>query len=151
MGIAFGNAVPAQMQTRYNNFVARKGLNWSNKQLEANPSLAGTPYTNATQDLARFIAMDTIYTLVSALTIRPFLKLLRFVPGMSYKPKVAANTASFEGERIKVPANSYGDATEQDAVRPITTDAVREVPAARIHSAETQSTLTPRETALQAG
>ena len=74
-------------------------------------------YNRATQDLGRFIAADTIYTLVSAGTIRPFLKLLKNVPGMSYKPKVAANSATFEGDHIKVPSNPFADKAQEPAAR----------------------------------
>lgn len=151
MGIALGNAVPVKMQEQYNHFATRKSMNWSNKQLEVEPGLAGTPYTKATQDLGRYIATDTIYTLVSALTIRPLLKMLRFIPGMSYKPDVAANTASFEGTRVKVPTNRYSDAVEDAPAKPIDTKTVHEIPSPRISQAEHHTTLTPRETALQAG
>lgn len=107
VGESLGGALPEGIRERYNNFTRSKGLDWSQEQV-AKFGRSG-PYNTATQDLGRFIAADTVYTMVTALTIHPLLKLLRYVPFMSYKPKVPANSATFdENYNIKVPANHYG-------------------------------------------
>ncbi len=106
VGAALGGAAPAGIRAAANRFAKRIHLDWSVEQLKSNPPGV---YNTATQDLARFIAADTMYTMVSASTIRPFLRVLKHVPGMSYLPKEAANSPTFDGdEKIKVPANSYG-------------------------------------------
>ena len=39
---------------------------------------------------------------------------------MSYKPKVAANSPTFDGEKVKVPANRYADTVPLDEpTRPV--------------------------------
>jgi hypothetical protein len=142
IGYSLGGAAPAKLQARYNNFASHHGLKPSVAQIKeatefvsknsarhaasllnpheqiemqrATDVLAGK-YTTATQDLGRFIVADTVYTLITAMLIRPAVKLLRSIPGMSYKPKVAADSAVFDsdGNRIKVPNNRYADmATE---------------------------------------
>jgi hypothetical protein len=77
-------------------------------------------YSTASQDLGRFIVADTFYTMVTALTIHPLVKLLRLIPGMSYKPKMPENAAYFRNDsevrvptRVKVPANEYGELTDR--------------------------------------
>lgn len=108
VGEGIGGALPLSVRERYNSFARRKGLDWSEEQRLTFGKTG--PYSTATEDLGRFIAADTVYTMVTALTIHPLLKLLRYVPFMSYKPKVAANSATFdEYDNIKVPANHYAD------------------------------------------
>lgn len=104
-------------------------------------------YTNATQDLGRFLVTDTIYTLVSALTVRPFLKLLSHVPGMTYKPKVAENSASFDGEKIKIPSSPFTDTAAdilaRDAASP-TAATANEQPTRTVSDVRDHATLAPR-------
>jgi hypothetical protein len=73
--------------------------------------------------------MDTIYTAVSALTIKPFIKLLPKIPFighfMSDKPKTSKNTPTLDGEKIKVPANHYADALPSDALTSAPAQAAR--------------------------
>lgn len=109
MGASLGGSMPQSWQAGANRFAQRKGLDWSNAQREAG---AAGPYTNALQDFGRFTVADTVYTLITTLLIRPFTKMLRFIPGMSYKPKVTADSATFEGERIKVPSNPFTDRSD---------------------------------------
>ncbi|MBX9726861.1 MAG: hypothetical protein K2X09_06315 [Rickettsiales bacterium] len=112
VGEGIGGALPLSVRERYNSFTRRKGLDWSEEQ---RLSFGKTgPYSTATEDLGRFIAADTVYTMVTALTIHPVLKLLRYVPFMSYKPKVSANSATFdEYDNIKVPSNHYADSAPE--------------------------------------
>lgn len=107
-GKILGGTMPLGLRERYNAFARRRGFDWSEEQ---RLSLGKTgPYSTATEDLGRFIAADTVYTLVTALTIHPVLKLLQYVPLMSYKPKVPANSATFDSNyNIKVPSNRYAD------------------------------------------
>lgn len=108
VGEGIGGALPLSVRERYNSFTRRKGLDWSEEQ-RLKFGKTG-PYSTATEDLGRFIAADTVYTMVTALTIHPVLKLLSYVPFMSYKPKVPANSATFDANNhIKVPSNHYAD------------------------------------------
>ncbi|MDX2095401.1 MAG: hypothetical protein SFW64_05640 [Alphaproteobacteria bacterium] len=105
VGEAMGGLVPEGAQAYANGFLQRRGFDFSEEQrLKFGKTGA---YNSATKDFGRFVAADTFYTLITAATIRPFVKLLRHLPFMSYKPKVAENTASFEGDHIKVPKNRY--------------------------------------------
>ncbi len=111
-GEHIGNMVPVKIRDMANKATEKWGFSWSDKQMH---ELGKTgPYTEAVQDLSKYIAMDTIYTLVSSSTIHPLLNLMRKIPFMSYKPKVPANSATFDadGEKIKVPPNHYADAEE---------------------------------------
>lgn len=81
-------------------------------------------YDNATQDLGRFIAADTFYTLISAGTIRPFLKLLKYVPFMSYKSKNAPEAPTIDGEPIKVPSHPMATASADTSPEKMTADAI---------------------------
>jgi hypothetical protein len=112
-GEKIGSAMPESIQSNYNSFSRKHGLDWSNEQIKLGKNKG--LYSTATSDLGRFVVADTFYTMVTALTIQPIIRLLRMVPGMSYKPKIPKNSAVFEGEKIKVPANHYADvATEQE-------------------------------------
>ncbi len=122
IGNVLGEAVPLSIQQRSNRFAERIGLDWSKEQ-QTVEGLRG-PYTKAAQDFIKYVSLDTIYTLVTAGTIRPFMKLLRHLPFMSYKPKVAVNSPTFDGEKIRVPANQYTDSTPEAEIR--TQDADRE-------------------------
>lgn len=119
IGTGLGSSVPDHLKEKFNNFARNKGLTWSLDQQKKGVNIG--PYSTASQDLSRFVVLDTIYTLVSAGTIRPFVKLLRNVPGMSYKPKVAENCPELDGDTVKVPKNRYADAVLENA--PITTPA----------------------------
>lgn len=104
LGDRLGGAMPESARNAANKLAQRAGLDWSNTQRAKG---ASGPYTNAFQDFGRFTVADTVWTAVTALLIRPFVKLIRFIPGMSYKPKVVANSPTFDGEKVKVPANRY--------------------------------------------
>jgi hypothetical protein len=109
IGESIGGSLPLGLRERYNGFARRHGLSWSEEQVKKFGRTG--VYSSATEDLGRFVATDTFYTMVTALTIHPVLKLLRYVPFMSYKPKVPANSATFDANNnIKVPANHYADA-----------------------------------------
>ncbi len=112
IGVGLGNSLPASIKQTLNAKASKWGLSWSNQQMKIGKT--GT-YDQTAQDLSKYIAMDTMYTAVSAGTIRPFLKLLRHIPGMSHKPKVAANSPTFDGEKVKVPTNRYADTVPLDA------------------------------------
>ena len=117
IGRGIGGSLPTSFRAKINNLAGRLGLSWSKKQLQEGNS---GPYNQATQDLAKYIVMDTIYTIVSASTIHPAIKLLRMIPGMSYKPKTSRDGAHFEGDtvmmptKIKVPHNQYGEFADRD-------------------------------------
>lgn len=114
IGTAIGNAVPQKVQGSINRFARKIKLNWSNEQKVAGEAQGA--YNQATQDISRFIAMDTIYTLVSAGAVGPCMKFLRKLPGMSYKAKTHEGSPTFdESERIKVPANHYTDSIADEA------------------------------------
>jgi hypothetical protein len=110
-GEKLGSSAPARLQNWFNGKAKKWNFNWSVGQLESGKT---GPYNFATQDATKYVVMDTMYTAVSALTIRPFIKLLPKVPFigrfMSDKPKVAANSPVLDGDKVKVPANRYADA-----------------------------------------
>lgn len=112
LGTTLGDALPQSIQNAANRTASRAGLDWSNEQ--KTKGMANGNYTRAAQDFSRFVTTDTIYTLVSALTIRPLISVLKHLPLMSYKPKVHPSSATFDGNAIKVPDNHYADvATEE--------------------------------------
>jgi hypothetical protein len=112
-GYALGGAAPQGAKTWTNKLANRHGLNWSAEQFEKGEVkiVDGVvqKYDTALQDFGRFVVADTVYTLITALLIRPFIKIIRHIPGMSYKPKVAANSPVLDGDKVKVPANRYAD------------------------------------------
>ncbi len=133
VGVGLGNSLPESVKQSLNAKAQKWGLSWSNKQIKNGKTGA---YDQAAQDLSKYIAMDTMYTAVSAGTIRPLLKLLSHVPGMSNKPKVATNSPTFDGEKVKVPANRYADSIPLD-------DATRSEPAA-LNQAPSLTTPSPK-------
>lgn len=131
LGATIGGTLPQGVQQGYNRMARRWGYNWSIDQ-RANAGALGLnvsgPYTNAVQDLSRFIVTDTVYTGVTASTVGPFSKLLPKIPFigrfMSYKPKVAANSPTLDGDRIKIPANRYTDSAPEASPTPNANDTV---------------------------
>lgn len=113
-GYALGGAAPQGAKAWSNKLANRHGLNWSAEQIEKGEAkiVDGVvqKYDTALQDFGRFVVADTVYTLITAMLIRPFIKIIRHIPGMSYKPKVAANSPVLDGDKVKVPANRYADA-----------------------------------------
>lgn len=140
IGIGVGNAMPARLQENANRYAQKIGLSWSNAQMGR--KLSGT-YNQALQDILKYVSMDTIYTAVSALSIHPALQLLRHIPGMSHKPKHAANAPTLEGDTVKVPPNRYTDRP----IDPASLDATnephfsKEQPANKVHHIRPQATL----------
>ena len=110
IGEKLGGMVPDGLQKKFNTFARKNKLNWSKTQIAERGALG--EYTNAAQDLGRFIVADTFYTLISMSAVRPALALIKRLPGVSYKPKVPENSASFEGHTIKVPSNHYADVAD---------------------------------------
>lgn len=124
IGTAIGGTMPKGLQERFNGTAKRWGYDWSLDQRKNAGALkldVNGAYTNATQDLGRFIVADTIYTAVTAITIRPFMKLLPHLPLigglMSYKPKVAANSPTLDGDTVRVPPNRYTDIATDSLAR----------------------------------
>lgn len=142
IGESIGGSLPLGLRERYNGFARSHGLSWSEEQVKKFGRTG--KYSSATEDLGRFIATDTFYTMVTALTIHPLLKLLQYVPFMSHKPKVAANSATFdENYNIKVPANHYRDAApEFEASAPTPT------PPAALDESEARQHSTPQHDAI---
>ncbi len=102
-------------------------------------------YTNATQDLGRFLVTDTIYTLVSAFTVRPFLKLLSHVPGMTYKPKIAAPAATVDSDKIKIPGSPFTDTVADSLSREASVAATaNEHPSRTVSDVRDRTTLAER-------
>lgn len=66
---------------------------WSNQQTQ-NPNVDTTrPYQNAALHMGKYFAQDILYTIVTSSTISPAINLLkRFVPFVTFKPKVSAET-----------------------------------------------------------
>jgi hypothetical protein len=132
IGASAGAATPEAFRNWWNNVAQKHGIDWSETQrlnAKTNGLNVNGPYTNAVQDFGRFMAADTVYTLITALLIRPVASFIRFIPGMSYKPKVAPNSPTFDGEKVKVPANRYADTVPLD-------EPTRPVPAALSKAAE---------------
>ncbi len=117
IGGSIGGSLPVATREKFNAYTRSKGFQFSEEQLKNGKSGI---YNTAAEDLGRFIAADTVYTMVTALLINPFVKILRHIPFMSYKPKVAANSPTFDGEKVKVPANRYADTVPLDEpTRPV--------------------------------
>ena len=117
IGSSLGGSTPQAFRDWGNGVAQKHGLNWSETQrlnAKTNGLNVNGPYTNAVQDFGRFMVADTIYTLITALLIRPVAKLIRHIPFMSCKPKVAANSPTFDGEKVKVPANRYANTVPLD-------------------------------------
>ena len=105
-------------------------------------------YKTAAQDLGRFIATDTIYTIITACTIQPAIKLLRMIPGMSYKPKTAKDGNDgkvLQPTRVKVPANEFGEFS--DRAETVTVQAAKDTtaPGLSINQASPHGTLHQHE------
>lgn len=116
LGSTIGSTLPRNIQQGYNRMARSWGYNWSIDQRAKATALqldVSKPYYNAVQDLGRFVVTDTVYTAVTASTIGPIAKLLPKIPligrFMSYTPKVARNSPTLDGDRIKIPANRYTD------------------------------------------
>jgi hypothetical protein len=154
-GYTAGDAMPTGFKAAANRLAQRMQLNWSKTQAEKG---ATGVYNTALQDFGRFMVADTVYTLITALTIRPFVKLLRFIPFMSYKPKVPANSAVLDGDQVKVPPNRYADVATDTLNRdPSVTEEKRQerseasMPSHKIHQAQHQEHVAPRHSPELAG
>lgn len=159
IGGNIGNSMPAELQQFVNRKAQGINFSWSDKQVKTwmkrNPGKLAEEmgsYSVATQDLSKYIAMDTIYTLVSAGTIHPLLRLLPHVPiighYMTYKPKVAENSPEFDGEKIKIKSHPLADTTPApDSLNRAEgngTPKVSNRPEARVNTVREQGTLTDR-------
>lgn len=141
IGAGIGGSLPESVRNNLNAKAIKAGFSWSNKQAIANQAAGITgPYNQTAQDLAKYVAMDTMYTAVSAGTIHPLIRLIRKIPGMSYTPKSAANTPTLDGDKIKVPANRYADAAPIPAANdPIVGELSRAEPAANDEKFNTEA------------
>lgn len=86
-----------------------KAFTWSEAQ-KKDAVLRGTTlgeYKQGIQDYTGFVAMDTLYTLVTASVIHPIMAVLRHVPGMTYTtaPKPEVTTTSTGAMEVRVPKN----------------------------------------------
>lgn len=151
LGSSLGGAFPEGARNRFNTRAQSWGYDWSLAQRK-DAALTKLPidgaYSNAAQDLGRFIVADTVYTAISAGTIRPIMKWLPRMPVvgsffsriMSYTPKSAANTPTLDGDKIKVPANRYADSAPIPAANdPIVGELSRAEPAANDEKFNTEA------------
>ncbi len=165
-GKVLGGAFPEKMKAGFNRFARSKKLDWSEEQVRTHLVEKGYlskdsigqlstemhavakkgmgDYKTATEDLGRFIATDTFYTIITACTIQPAIKLLRMIPGMSYKPKTAKDGNDgkvLQPTRVKVPANEFGEFS--DRAETVTVQAAKDTtaPGLSINNASPQGTL----------
>lgn len=87
---------------RVNRWLGEPNFTWSNAQIAAGKNTV--PYNRGLQNLVKFTAMDTLYTAVTAGTIRPIMRLLQHVPGMTYRtrPPVDPRIMDATGNIVKV-------------------------------------------------
>lgn len=136
LGASIGGSFPENIRAKFNAQAQRWGYDWSLAQRKSAGELAlpvHSSYNNAAQDLGRFIVADTVYTAISAGTIRPIMKWLPRLPLigaplgriMRYHPKVAANSPTLDGDKVKVPENRYADMAPETSTRkdPVALDA----------------------------
>ena len=71
------------------------GYGYSSLQLAKDQSLANQEYKHFTQHVSKYWAQDVLYTIVTSTTIGPVINTLKkFIPGLTYKPKVSIETAA---------------------------------------------------------
>lgn len=90
---------------KVNNKLSRS-FTYSAKQQKDNLHLNGD-YNRVIADYSGFVAMDTLYTLVTASVIHPIMAVLRHVPGMTYTtaPKPEVMTTAAGEMKVRVPKN----------------------------------------------
>lgn len=97
---------------KVNNKLSRN-YTYSSKQLKDGLDQHG-PYNRVVTDYSGFVAMDTLYTLVTASVIHPIMAVLRHVPGMTYTtaptPQLKANAP--DEMKVRVPKNRMALAPE---------------------------------------
>lgn len=88
-----------------------KNLDWPTAQRDAakEAGLTLPTYKQGLQDYTGFVAMDTLYTLITASVIHPIMAVLRHVPGMTYttRPPVDKQITTETGDttKLRVPKN----------------------------------------------
>ncbi len=134
---------------------ASTSLDWSEKQIERKLNI-GT-YNRAVPDYIGFIAMDTLYTLVTASVIHPIMALLRHVPGMTYTTRSPVDktitTETGDATKLRVPRNRMALAPEAISV-PVATAPERttDTPSHHISSAQHMDRINhPNEQEVSAG
>lgn len=94
-----------------------KRFDWSEKQIER--KLNKGTYNRVLPDYIGFVAMDTLYTLVTASVIHPIMALLSHVPGMTYttRPPVEKKITTETGDetKLRVPRNRMALAPDMAA------------------------------------
>ena len=100
-------------------------LVWSHEQLKNfNEKGIAAPekYNQGIQDYTGFVAMDTLYTLITASVIHPIMSALRSVPGMTYttRPPVEKKLTTDTGDttKLRVPRNRMAFAPDAVAEAP---------------------------------
>lgn len=94
--------------TRFDKRQRQHQYDWSNQQ-KANPLVDTTrPYQNAPLHMGKYLAQDVLYTAVTSMTITPAINVLkRFIPGMTYKPKISAQAQQVLQQRDEEAARKY--------------------------------------------
>jgi len=69
---------------------ADKNYNWSYKQMgDPNLNTSGR-YNQSLQNFGRYVGQDVLYSVITSVTVHPIINTLKnFIPGLTYKPKVA--------------------------------------------------------------
>lgn len=120
MGVAIGEGTKAGAPQIYESLTESfsKNKKYSSEQIanakkyaDADPSLAkindGQPYKSGFNNFIRYVTQDIIYTLIAAGVVHPIIRnVKKILPGMTYKPKVSAETAALAAGATP-PKSSY--------------------------------------------
>lgn len=112
VGDGIANIAPATTG-KINAHLSEPRYTWSEAQRAAGQ--ANGSYNRGVQNFIKYTAMDTLYTLVTAGSIHPIMRMVRKIPGMTYtnKPPVPQHIISDDGDvtRVKAPRNPLVERT----------------------------------------
>lgn len=98
-----------------NNRASNLKLDWSEAQKAAGRS--GT-YNRMTQNYIKYTAMDTLYTLVTASTIHPIMRIVQRIPSMTYTTQAPVDTKIIHNDgdvtQVRAPRNPLVDSVNDN-------------------------------------
>jgi hypothetical protein len=82
--------IAPKMTGRINQYFQDRNYSWSYKQIRDPLMNTAAPYKRSLQDFSRYAGQDVLYTIITSTSVHPILNAVsRFIPGLTYKPKVA--------------------------------------------------------------
>jgi hypothetical protein len=115
VGDGIRNMAPGTID-KLNNKLSR-GLDWSEAQRKSTRDTSGV-YNRGVQNFVKYTALDTLYTMVTAGSIHPIMKMIRNLPGMTYhtRPPVPKTIIHDDGgvTKVRVPTNTLVDAVNDN-------------------------------------